>query len=220
MKAEEKLVETAASAPAAEEEPYPPAGYAWHVVGALTFVYMFSFIDWQILNLLVAPIRRDLVITDTQMSWLMGPAFRVLLHPLRNRLRTPDRFTQPADDHRGGLRDLEPVYGGLRSGEYLFADAAAARRCGNRRGVAFTGGLFADHRLFPAVLVQFFDRTQTKSISTSPYAASTASHTRRIMAPGAVISDVSNCPFLILFANSIPLKVTSAFPNVLNHSIG
>jgi MFS family permease len=75
MKAEEKLIETAASAPAAEEEPYPPAGYAWYVVGALTFVYMFSFIDRQILNLLVAPIRRDLGITDTQMSWLMGPAF-------------------------------------------------------------------------------------------------------------------------------------------------
>jgi len=75
MKAEEKLIETAASTPAAAEEPYPPAGYAWYVVGALTFVYMFSFIDRQILNLLVAPIRRDLGITDTQMSWLMGPAF-------------------------------------------------------------------------------------------------------------------------------------------------
>jgi hypothetical protein len=35
------------------------------------------------------------------------------------------------------------------------------------------------------------------------------------MAPGLVISDVSNCPFLILFANSIPLNVTCAFPNVL-----
>jgi hypothetical protein len=56
--------------------------------------------------------------------------------------------------------------------------------------------------------------------STSPYTAITAFHTCRIMAPGLVISDVSNCPFLILFANSIPLKVTSAFPNVLNHSIG
>jgi hypothetical protein len=55
---------------------------------------------------------------------------------------------------------------------------------------------------------------------TSPYAASTASHTCRIMALGLVISDVSNCPFLILLANSIPLNVTSAFPNVLNPSIG
>ncbi|HEY9434135.1 MAG TPA: hypothetical protein VI260_21965 [Blastocatellia bacterium] len=70
------------------------------------------------------------------------------------------------------------------------------------------------------VLVQFFEGRQTEPISTSPYAASTASHTRRIMAPGLVISDVSNCPFLILFANSIPLNVTPAFPNVLNPSIG
>jgi hypothetical protein len=33
-----------------------------------------------------------------------------------------------------------------------------------------------------------------------------------------MISDVSDCPFLILFTNSIPLNVTSAFPNVLNPS--
>jgi len=57
------------------EEPYPAAGYAWYVVGVLTLVYVFSFIDRQILNLLVRPIRQDLEITDFQMSLLMGPAF-------------------------------------------------------------------------------------------------------------------------------------------------
>ena len=57
------------------EPPYPPASYAWYVVGVLTFVYVFSFIDRTILNLLVAPIRRDLDINDTQMSVLMGSAF-------------------------------------------------------------------------------------------------------------------------------------------------
>jgi hypothetical protein len=31
---------------------------------------------------------------------------------------------------------------------------------------------------------------------------------------------VSNWLFLILFANSIPLNVTSEFPNILNSSIG
>ncbi len=75
MTKEEKLAEPVAAAVAAAEEPYPPTDYAWYVVAILTFVYMFSFIDRQILNLLVAPIRRDLEISDTQMSWLMGPAF-------------------------------------------------------------------------------------------------------------------------------------------------
>ena len=58
-----------------DEDPYPPQGYAWYVVGVLTFVYIFSFIDRQILNLLVRPIRRDLGITDFQMSLLMGFSF-------------------------------------------------------------------------------------------------------------------------------------------------
>jgi MFS family permease len=58
------------------EEPYSLT-YAWYVVGVLTFVYVFSFIDRQILNLLVRPIRRDLGISDTQMSLLMGLSFAV-----------------------------------------------------------------------------------------------------------------------------------------------
>ncbi|HMV48411.1 MAG TPA: MFS transporter [Blastocatellia bacterium] len=59
------------------EDDYPSRGYAWYVVGVLTFVYVFSFIDRQILNLLVRPIRRDLGITDTQMSLLMGFSFAI-----------------------------------------------------------------------------------------------------------------------------------------------
>jgi MFS family permease len=58
-------------------EPYPPPAYAWYVVGVLTLVYVFSFIDRQILTLLVKPIRRDLGINDTQMSLLMGFSFAV-----------------------------------------------------------------------------------------------------------------------------------------------
>src|SRR5215510_10757975 len=58
-----------------QQGPYPHQGYAWYVVGVLKLVYIFSFIDRQILNLLVRPIRRDLGISDTQMSLLMGFAF-------------------------------------------------------------------------------------------------------------------------------------------------
>ncbi|MDW3096870.1 MAG: MFS transporter [Alphaproteobacteria bacterium] len=49
--------------------------YAWYVVGVLVLAYTFSFIDRQILSLLVVPIRRDLEISDTEMSLLIGFAF-------------------------------------------------------------------------------------------------------------------------------------------------
>lgn len=51
--------------------------YAWFVVAILMIAYVFSFIDRQILNLLVGPIRRDLGISDTQMSLLMGFSFAI-----------------------------------------------------------------------------------------------------------------------------------------------
>lgn len=51
--------------------------YPWYVVGVLMLVYVFSFIDRQILNLLVGPIRADLGISDTQMSLLLGFSFAV-----------------------------------------------------------------------------------------------------------------------------------------------
>ncbi|HUR41046.1 MAG TPA: MFS transporter [Verrucomicrobiae bacterium] len=47
------------------------------MVGVLMMVYVFSFIDRQILNLLVGPIRADLQISDTQMSLLLGFSFAV-----------------------------------------------------------------------------------------------------------------------------------------------
>ena len=64
-----------------EQEATRPGGqsnrYAWWVVAVLTFAYMVAFIDRQILSLLVQPIRRDLGISDTQISLLAGFAFAV-----------------------------------------------------------------------------------------------------------------------------------------------
>jgi MFS family permease len=51
--------------------------YPWLVVFILMIAYVFSFVDRQILNLLVGPIRRDLGISDTQMSLLMGFSFAI-----------------------------------------------------------------------------------------------------------------------------------------------
>src|ERR1035437_560091 len=59
----------------ADDAPYPKPAYAWYVLGVLTLVYVFSFLDRQILNLLVGPVRHDLHISDTQMSLLIGISF-------------------------------------------------------------------------------------------------------------------------------------------------
>lgn len=60
-----------------EPEAYPSPRYAWYVVGVLTLAYIFSFIDRQILSMLVGPIKRDLQISDTELSLLMGLSFAV-----------------------------------------------------------------------------------------------------------------------------------------------
>lgn len=54
--------------------------YRWYVVGVLTFAYLVSFLDRQILALMVGPIQQDLTLSDTQMSLLMGLAFSIFLH--------------------------------------------------------------------------------------------------------------------------------------------
>ena len=49
--------------------------YAWYVVGLLTLANISSFLDRQILALLVVPIKRDLHLSDTKLSLLMGLSF-------------------------------------------------------------------------------------------------------------------------------------------------
>lgn len=54
---------------------WPSPTLAWFAVAVLMVAYTSSFIDRQILTLLVDPIRRDLAISDTQFSLLAGIAF-------------------------------------------------------------------------------------------------------------------------------------------------
>ena len=51
--------------------------YAWYVVGVLTLTNVSGFLDRQVLSLLVPAIERDLGISDTQMSYLIGLSFSV-----------------------------------------------------------------------------------------------------------------------------------------------
>jgi MFS family permease len=54
---------------------WPSLRYAWFVVIILMTLYIFSFIDRMIIALLVAPIKADLNLTDTDIGLLHGLAF-------------------------------------------------------------------------------------------------------------------------------------------------
>src|SRR5581483_316747 len=64
-------------APAAVKSAAPQTStrYGWYVVLALTAIYMLSYMDRQILSLLVGPMKRDLGISDTRVGLLQGLAF-------------------------------------------------------------------------------------------------------------------------------------------------
>jgi MFS family permease len=60
------------------EASYPKPAYAWFVVALLFGAAIISYTDRQVLSLLVDPVRRDLNISDTQVSLLIGSAFAVI----------------------------------------------------------------------------------------------------------------------------------------------
>jgi predicted MFS family arabinose efflux permease len=62
------------AAPAAAEGAVP-SPYARYVLGLLFVVYVFNFVDRQILAILLEPIKRDLGVSDTAMGFLTGFAF-------------------------------------------------------------------------------------------------------------------------------------------------
>ena len=51
--------------------------YAGYVLSVLTIVYVFNFIDRQILSILAQPIKDDLGLSDAQLGFLYGTAFAV-----------------------------------------------------------------------------------------------------------------------------------------------
>jgi hypothetical protein len=57
--------------------PSRPQRAAWYVVGLFTVAYVFSFVDRQIVSLLIDPIQADLRISDTQFGLLVGLAFSI-----------------------------------------------------------------------------------------------------------------------------------------------
>lgn len=57
---------------------YPKASMAWYLLGILVVANILSYVDRQILSLLVQPLKHDLGISDTEVSLLQGFAFTIL----------------------------------------------------------------------------------------------------------------------------------------------
>ena len=55
--------------------PYLNKQYSKYVLGVLVVVYIFNFIDRQILTILVQPIKEDLQVSDSEIGFLIGTAF-------------------------------------------------------------------------------------------------------------------------------------------------
>lgn len=54
---------------------YPKPAYAWYVVVLMMFFYVLSFMDRQIIAVLLDPIKQDLALTDVQISLIGGVSF-------------------------------------------------------------------------------------------------------------------------------------------------
>ncbi len=57
------------------DAPWPSTTQAWYTLNILTFAMMFSFLDRQIMTLMIGPIKADMHLNDTEVSFLLGLAF-------------------------------------------------------------------------------------------------------------------------------------------------
>lgn len=69
--------ESVAAQPAADSVPYSPA-YSNYVLGMLFVVYVFNFIDRQVMSVFIGPIKEEFGVSDTAMGLLVGFAFTLL----------------------------------------------------------------------------------------------------------------------------------------------
>jgi MFS family permease len=57
--------------------PQRTPAYAWYVLAVLAIVYLFNFLDRQILSILAQAIKRDLGVSDARLGFLYGTAFAI-----------------------------------------------------------------------------------------------------------------------------------------------
>ena len=65
------MIDATAAPPGAQRTPV----YAWVVLTMLALIYIFNFLDRQIVSILAEPIKNDLKLSDTQLGLMTGLAF-------------------------------------------------------------------------------------------------------------------------------------------------
>lgn len=73
----EPMTEQASAGVPAKRPPHRVTGYAWYALILFVLVYIFNFIDRQILAILAESIKADLDLDDAQLGFLYGTAFAV-----------------------------------------------------------------------------------------------------------------------------------------------
>ena len=170
--------------------PYPRQAYAWYVVAVLMFAYIVSYVDRSILTLLVEPIKRDIGVSDTQVSLLHGFAFALFYTLMGFPIgRFADRR------HRVGI---------IAVGVALWSVMTAA--CGIARTfthlfLARVGVGFGEAALNPAAysLIADYFRPHLISRATSTYVMGTyLGFGIAYMVGGALVAAVEGMPDLVL----------------------
>src|SRR5256714_11627620 len=68
----------AAARPEMAKSPTPSRAYAAYVLGLLTLVNLFNYLDRNVVYAVFEPVKRDLHVSDAQLGWL-GSAYIVVL---------------------------------------------------------------------------------------------------------------------------------------------
>lgn len=179
----------------AQEELDPPldrrsALRAWRAVVLLTLAYICSFIDRQVITLLIGPIKQDLGLSDTQISYLIGLSFALFY--------TVFGFLIAIAADRLNRRNI------IAAGIFLWTIMTAA--CGLARGygqlfLARMGVGFGEGALSPAalsLLTDLFPRRQLARAISVYSTGITVGSGVALLVGGSVIQTVSGAETVTL----------------------
>lgn len=123
--------------------------YAWVVLVMLAFIYIFNFLDRQLMSTVIESIKRDTGFTDAEMGYMTGFLVCAGLYDIRRHCRLSGRPHKPSE-YPFLRRMLERVHRPLRHGHQLSHDAGGSRWRRRWRSSGRAALLFDHLGLLPA----------------------------------------------------------------------